>query len=179
MRFIKLSFIFLAIIFSIPCFAKNAGWEGTKLSELTDVDQQNDPTDGDTVVWDDTLELWKFSAGSGGYTNLTEFVGQTAWRSFYSDGSGEVQELAFGDAGKILTSNGASSAPTWETPAISSQWSDGADSAIYYNDGNVGIGTSTPDYKLEVIGSSKLDSILVRGRIRCERIEERGRVLGG
>jgi hypothetical protein len=34
----------------------------------------------------------------------------------------------------------------------SSQWSDGDSSAIYYNDGNVGIGTSEPNTKLHVRG---------------------------
>jgi len=57
------------------------------------------------------------SAGGGGYTNLTQFVDQTAWRLFYSNGSGDVTELALGGAGTYLYSNGASSAPTWSTPA--------------------------------------------------------------
>jgi hypothetical protein len=56
----------------------------------------------------------------GGYTNLTSFVAQTAWRIFYSDGSGDVQELALGDAGKVLTAAGATSVPTWETPISAS-----------------------------------------------------------
>jgi hypothetical protein len=59
-------------------------------------------------------------AGGGGYTNLTSFVAQTAWRIFYSDGSGDVQELALGDAGKVLTAAGATSVPTWETPVSAS-----------------------------------------------------------
>lgn len=50
------------------------------------------------------------------YTNLTQFIAQTAWRNFYSDGSGDIQEQAFGTAGKVWTSNGVSAAPTWETP---------------------------------------------------------------
>jgi hypothetical protein len=56
-------------------------------------------------------------AGGGGYTNLTSFVAQTAWRIFYSDGSGDVQELALGSSGQVLTSNGATAAPTFETPS--------------------------------------------------------------
>jgi len=64
-----------------------------------------------------TVELLNATLDIGGYTDLTQFVDQTAWRSFYSDGSGDVQELAFGDAGKVLTSNGASAAPSWETPS--------------------------------------------------------------
>jgi hypothetical protein len=52
----------------------------------------------------------------GGYSNLTSFVDQTAWRVFYSDGSGDVKELALGADGTYLKSNGASSVPTWATP---------------------------------------------------------------
>jgi hypothetical protein len=39
------------------------------------------------------------------------------WKIFHSNGSGEVVELALGDSGKVLQSNGASAAPTWETPS--------------------------------------------------------------
>jgi hypothetical protein len=53
----------------------------------------------------------------GGYGNLTSFVDQTAWRVFYSDGSGDVKELALGADGTYLKSNGASSVPTWATPS--------------------------------------------------------------
>ena len=52
------------------------------------------------------------SAGS-----LTQFVGNTAWRVFYSDSAGDITELALGADGTFLKSNGASSAPTFATPA--------------------------------------------------------------
>ncbi|MFA6076858.1 MAG: tail fiber domain-containing protein [Candidatus Paceibacterota bacterium] len=48
---------------------------------------------------------------------LTQFVGNGNWRVFYSDGSGDVQELALGALGTFLQANGVSSAPTWATPA--------------------------------------------------------------
>jgi hypothetical protein len=35
------------------------------------------------------------------------------YKLFYSDGSGHIQELAHGDSGYYLKSNGATSAPTW------------------------------------------------------------------
>ena len=38
----------------------------------------------------------------------------TAWRVFYSNGSGQVTELPLGNAGQVLKSNGASSAPSWQ-----------------------------------------------------------------
>jgi hypothetical protein len=72
-----------------------------------------DPTTG-KITYDE------IPSGGGGYTNLTSFVAQTAWRIFYSDGSGDVQELALGDAGKVLTAAGATSVPTWETPISAS-----------------------------------------------------------
>lgn len=38
----------------------------------------------------------------------------TAWRVFYSNGSGQVAELPLGNAGQVLKSNGASAAPSWQ-----------------------------------------------------------------
>lgn len=52
-------------------------------------------------------------AAAGGYTNLTQFVDQTPWRVFYSNTDGDVVELALGASGTVLTSAGASSAPTF------------------------------------------------------------------
>lgn len=47
---------------------------------------------------------------------LDDFDYQTAWRIFYSNTDGDVTELAFGTSGQYLRSNGATSAPTWDTP---------------------------------------------------------------
>jgi len=62
----------------------------------------------DGVVWDDP---------PGGYTNLTSFVDQTAWRLFYSNNLGDVIELALGTDGQYLKSTGATSAPIFDDPA--------------------------------------------------------------
>lgn len=40
------------------------------------------------------------------------------WKVFYSDGSGDVQELALGSNGEYLMSNGAAAAPSFETPSV-------------------------------------------------------------
>jgi len=85
---------------------------GTYL-ELTDTPAAYDngkyaKSTADGVVWD---------TPSGGYTNLTYFVDQTAWRVFYSDADGNITELALGDDGTYLRSNGATSAPTFGTPS--------------------------------------------------------------
>jgi len=62
------------------------------------------------------VPVWAAASG-GGYTNLTSFTGQTAWRLFYSNTSGVVTELALGANGTYLMSNGASAAPTFGTPS--------------------------------------------------------------
>lgn len=72
------------------------------------------------VRYDPTTKRFYYTdttTGGGGYTNLTQFVAQNNWKTFYSNGSGDVTELAIGSSGKVLTSNGTSSAPSWETPA--------------------------------------------------------------
>lgn len=48
---------------------------------------------------------------------LTQFVGNGNWKVFYSDGSGDVTELALGADGTFLKSNGAALAPSFATPA--------------------------------------------------------------
>lgn len=125
------------------------------------------------------------TVASSGYTNLTEFVGQTAWRGFYSDGSGDVQEQAFGTSGHVWTSNGASAAPTWQaasgggSPAgnygnvqlnRNGAFATAASDTINYNTANgftvlnkVGIGTATPGFKLDVIGTGTEEHINIQG----------------
>lgn len=58
---------------------------------------------------------------TAGYTTLSQFVDETAWRTFYSNASGDVTPLTFGTSGQVLTSNGVSAAPTWETVTASTQ----------------------------------------------------------
>lgn len=75
-------------------------------------------TSGQRIYTCESTNTWVAQAGgSGGYTNLTSFVDQTAWRIFYSNTNGDVTELALGTSGQYLKSNGASSAPSWDTPS--------------------------------------------------------------
>ena len=50
-------------------------------------------------------------------TALSEFTAETAWRLYYSNGSGAITALALGGAGTYLQSNGAALAPTFVTPS--------------------------------------------------------------
>jgi hypothetical protein len=62
-----------------------------------------------------------------------------------------------GSSGQVLTSSGPGSAPTWTTVSggstSSTVWST-LGTNVHYNNGNVGIGTSNPNYKLHVAGTS-------------------------
>src|SRR3990167_9819299 len=87
------------------------------LKSLThDQNKVNQQTSGE-VIWKVLLVDSNGDPATLGFTNLTEFVSQTAWRVFYSDSLGDVIELALGADGTFLKSNGASSAPTFATPA--------------------------------------------------------------
>src|SRR3990167_9826368 len=87
------------------------------LKSLThDQNKVNQQTSGE-VIWKVLLVDSNGDPVTLGFTNLTEFVSQTAWRVFYSDSLGDVTELALGADGTFLKSNGASSAPTFATPA--------------------------------------------------------------
>lgn len=59
--------------------------------------------------------------------------------------------------GKVLTSD-ANGLASWQTPAASgAQWSTSG-SNIYFNTGYVGIGTSTPQGKLQIVGNDALNN---------------------
>ena len=97
------------------CFVAGADPDGGSLGIETDGDLHYNPSTG-------TVTATEFvGGGSGltgaGYTNLTSFVAQTAWRVFYSNTDGDVTELALGADGTYLKSTGAASAPIFSTPA--------------------------------------------------------------
>lgn len=87
---------------------------------------------GDSQLWyNSTSDRFKARANSitesvAWLSDLTAFLeagdqisvlDATAHRMFYSDGSGNVTELAHGTSGQVLTANGTTSAPSWQDAA--------------------------------------------------------------
>jgi len=89
------------------------------------------------------------SAGGGGYTNLTQFVEQTAWRMFYSNGSGDVTELALGANGEVLTSAGPAAIPTWTAVGGT-----GTVTSVGFTGGIISVATATTTPAFTVAGTS-------------------------
>ncbi len=71
---------------------------------------------------------------------------------YFSD-EGTISALAPSTSGYVLTTHGTGADPTWDAAAGGGLWSEGADSKIYYSDGNVGIGDTSPDSMLEVVSA--------------------------
>lgn len=95
----------------------SSGWVGfapaAAAGAITYTLPSADGTTGQVLSTSGAAVLSWATAGGGGYTNLTQFVAQTPWRVFYSNTDGDVTELAFGNSGEFLKSNGTTSAPTW------------------------------------------------------------------
>jgi len=68
--------------------------------------------------------------------------------------TGSFTMAAGAEENKVLTTN-ASGVATWQIPAGGSLWTQTGND-IYYNTGNVGIGTITPKTKLDVAGAIKV-----------------------
>jgi len=80
-------------------------------------------------------------------SDLTDFTEQTAWSVFYSDGAGDVTELALGASGTVLQSNGAAAAPTFETTSSVEALSDLTDiDGLNYTAGNLLVADGTDSY---------------------------------
>ena len=78
---------------------------------------------------------------SGGATSAPSFTNVTAtdinggnWKVFYTDGSGDVNELAVGAAGTFIAGNGTSSAPAFENVAATDI--NGGNWKVFYTDGS-------------------------------------------
>lgn len=71
-----------------------------------------------------------------------------------------------------MTSDASGNA-TWQAAANSSQWTTNS-SSIYFNTGNVGIGSQSPDYKLTVNGTVHCSEVKVDVNIPPDYVFEEG-----
>jgi len=76
----------------------------------------NAATDEYCLTYETTTGDFEWQTCGSGSSVITDMTG-TANRVLYIDGSGDVTELALGSDGTYLKSNGATSAPTFATPA--------------------------------------------------------------
>ncbi|NBR65626.1 MAG: hypothetical protein EBT65_06790, partial [Actinobacteria bacterium] len=130
------------------------------------------PTSTDTLVGLSTTDILSnktiitptlVGTTTGGNLNLASNVPSTSTTSGSLQvvgGAGIQGNLYIGGNINIIGSgnlfiNGSS-------PVVSSQWTTGTGN-IYYTGGNVGIGTSTPQYKLDISGSANISANVIVG----------------
>ena len=94
--------------------------------------------------------------------------------------SGNISGANISASGDISTSNINFSGNLYQNGVLftgsgsgSSQWSDGSNNKIYYNSGNVGIGSSNPNTTLDVSGNA-----FIRGNISGANISASGNISG-
>jgi hypothetical protein len=83
-------------------------------------------------------------------TNATNLSGGAAGNIPYQTSANNTSFISNGTSGQVLTSQG-SSVPVWATPSGTTQW-DNSGNNIYFESGNVGIGTNNPNYLLDIGG---------------------------
>ncbi|HBX52970.1 MAG: hypothetical protein A2275_07240 [Bacteroidetes bacterium RIFOXYA12_FULL_35_11] len=91
---------------------------------------------------------------------MTSTADHTAgnWSVFYSNGSGQVNELGFGAAGQVLSSNGASASPSWINSSGGTVTSVSGVAPI-----SVATGTTTPVISIAVNSQSSAGVVAAGG----------------
>ena len=91
------------------------------------------------------LKATQFTAGTNGFVD-SNFINKGA---VYIDSNGKLVSTAAGTSGQVLEAD-ANGIPVWSSSG--GQWTK-VGTLIYYNTGNVGIGTQTPAHLLDVNGT--------------------------
>jgi hypothetical protein len=81
-----------------------------------DTNLSNIPSDWTGTLSGNTAANLLSRSNHTGYQSINTITAGN-WKLFYSNGSGSIIELSMGTSGDVLTSNGLSSAPSFETPS--------------------------------------------------------------
>jgi hypothetical protein len=127
----------------------------------------------DTLTSDDASAINRLNASNINSGTLSNAYGGTGFTSYSQGdllvgaGSGSnLRKLARGAANYVLTVNSSGSDIGWQAASGggSSLWTQTVNNDIYYNSGNVGIQTNTPQYELDVSGNVNItQKLLVNG----------------
>ena len=134
-------------------------WSGSaasiaNASDTTNADQNVAFLNGDNVKTNTNLTInpstgelkaTQFTAGTNGFVD-SNFINKGA---VYIDSNGKLVSTAAGTSGQVLEAD-ANGIPVWSNSG--GQWTKQG-TLIYYNTGNVGIGTQTPAHLLDVNGT--------------------------
>jgi hypothetical protein len=85
---------------------------GRSTAGAGDVEEITCTAAGRALIDDADAAAQRTTLGLGSFATVTP----GNWKVIYTDGSGVITELALGGSGTVLTSNGASSAPTFTAP---------------------------------------------------------------
>ena len=98
------------------------------------------------------LKATKFSAGTGGFVdaNFTD-------KGVIYSNSGKLVSTALGTVGQVIKA-GTNGVPEWGNEGAIYWTQPSGTTIIHYNTGNVGINTSTPQYRLDVNGDIRTTS---------------------
>lgn len=131
----------------IAAFASDHGG----LGGLTDDDHTQYHTDARALTWLQSQNVSELTNDAGYLSagaNITVLDG-TANRLIYIDNLGDVQELAHGSSGQVLTSQGVSSAPAWATPTTIGNFQDNGLAGEGLYNSNVAFSTTASGVQLE------------------------------
>lgn len=99
----------------------------------------------------------QMSIGTNGVLTINSLIG-TGNRILLSDANGNISALPQGGPDEFLLSNG-----TWGSLPVSATVWKSFGNDISYLGGNLGIGTSSPSYKLDVLGDARVSNNLYVG----------------